>query len=340
MVTMRDVADRAGVSITTVSFVINNTKAVQPSTRARVSSAMTELGYRPNLLARALARRETRVVALVYPALDHRLTGSGIDFINAAAQAAVDLDHHLIVWPGSHDPDQILDLGRQGMVDGIVLMEIQMNDRRVEALRGASLPFTMIGRTRRHKGLSYVDIDFARSIATGYAHLDGLGHQHIVFVNGNLENPQYRQYGPYVRSAEAFSRLASRHGREPIVVQCEPTMAAAASIVDQVMAQRPQVTAMLIMNEVVGMGASRRLEQKGRSVPGDVSLVTMSGSDMASYSSPSMTYLQTPGPELGRMGVELLINQLAGAANGTGARSGQLVPCDLMIGDSTGPAPR
>lgn len=340
MATMRDVAGRAGVSITTVSFVINNTKPVQPATRRRIEQAMDELSYRPNLLARALARRQTRVVALVYPALDHRLTGAGIDFIDAAAQAAVDLDHHLIVWPGSRDPEQILDLGRQGMVDGIVLMEIQMNDRRVEALQGTTLPFTIIGRTRRHKALSYVDIDFVGSIAAGYAHLHELGHEHIVFVNGNLENPRYRQYGPFVRSARAFSREAVRHGREPITVHCEPTVDAASAVADQVMARHPRTTALLIMNEVAGMGVSRRLQQTGWSVPDQVSLVTLSGAEMASYSSPSMTYLRLPGPQLGRMAVELLVAQLPGGVNGTGARSGQLVPCELVVGDSTGPVPR
>ena len=336
MATMRDVADRAGVSVATVSFVVNDTKPVQPTTRARIEQAMVDLGYRPNLLARALARRRTRVVALVYPALDHRLTGSGIDFINAAAQAAVDLHHHLIVWPGSHDPDQILDLGRQGMVDGIVLMEIQMRDRRVEALRGAGLPFAIIGRTHRHADLSYVDIDFMTSIRLGYEHLNGLGHEHIVFVNGSQRNPQYRQYGPFVRSGRAFVRQSARHGREPVVVECEPTMAAAAEITDRVLAEHPRTTALLIMNEVVGMGVSRRLQEVGRSIPADVSLVTMSGADMASYTVPGMTYLRSPGPQLGRMVVELLVSTIEGHP----LPSGQLVPCELVLGGSTGPVRR
>ena len=75
MATMRDVAERAGVSIATVSFVVNNTKPVTAATRRADRGAMAELGFRRNVVARALASRRTRIIALAYPALEHRLAG-------------------------------------------------------------------------------------------------------------------------------------------------------------------------------------------------------------------------------------------------------------------------
>ena len=74
--TMQDVAERAGVSIATVSFVVNNTKPVTPETRVRIEQAMADLGFRRNVVARALASRRTRIIALVYPALDHGIGGA------------------------------------------------------------------------------------------------------------------------------------------------------------------------------------------------------------------------------------------------------------------------
>jgi len=74
--TMREVAEAAGVSIATVSFVVNNSKRVAPETRERIERAMTELGFRRNIVARALASRRTQIIALVYPVLEHRLSGS------------------------------------------------------------------------------------------------------------------------------------------------------------------------------------------------------------------------------------------------------------------------
>ena len=86
--TMREVAEAAGVSIATVSFVVNNSKRVAPETRERIERVMAELGFRRNVVARALASRRTQIIALVYPMLAHRLAGSVTEFITSAARAA------------------------------------------------------------------------------------------------------------------------------------------------------------------------------------------------------------------------------------------------------------
>ena len=136
MPTMRQVADHAGVSIATVSFVVNNTKPVTAATRARIEASMAELGYRPNAVARALASRRTRILALAYPARDHRLGGSGMEFMNAAAQAAGEHGYHLMIWPGSNDGPELTELVGQQLVDGVILMEVQLDDPRVAGPAG------------------------------------------------------------------------------------------------------------------------------------------------------------------------------------------------------------
>jgi DNA-binding LacI/PurR family transcriptional regulator len=88
MVTMRDVADRAGVSIATVSFVVNGTKPVSADTRTRIERAMADLGFRRNAVARALASRRTHILAMAYPALDHELSSSSLEFFTSAAATA------------------------------------------------------------------------------------------------------------------------------------------------------------------------------------------------------------------------------------------------------------
>jgi len=96
MVTMRDVAQRAGVSIATVSFLLNDTKPVTAATRARIEQAMVELGYRRNMVARALASRRTHIIAMAYPALEHRFGMSTAEFFTSAAEAARKQDYHLV----------------------------------------------------------------------------------------------------------------------------------------------------------------------------------------------------------------------------------------------------
>ncbi|WP_420813819.1 LacI family DNA-binding transcriptional regulator, partial [Phytoactinopolyspora endophytica] len=131
---MRDVAERAGVSIATVSFVLNNTKPVAPATRERIEAAMAELGFRRNALARALASRRTHILALAYPALQHKLGSTAMSFVTSAASAASNRDYHLVLWPVDNDGVELTELVRQGLVDGILLMEVLLDDPRVEAL--------------------------------------------------------------------------------------------------------------------------------------------------------------------------------------------------------------
>ena len=138
--TMREVADAAGVSIATVSFVVNNSKRVAPETRERIERVMAELGFRQNVVARALASRRTRIIALVYPMLEHPLGGSGSEFITSAAQAASAAGYHLVVWPVGNDRDELTALVGQKLVDGVVLMKVQLDDAYRQALVAEQRP--------------------------------------------------------------------------------------------------------------------------------------------------------------------------------------------------------
>ena len=194
--TMREVAEAAGVSIATVSFVVNNSKRVAPETRSRIERVMTELGFRRNIVARALASRRTQIIALVYPVLEHRLSGSITEFITSAARAASAAEYHLVVWPVGNDGSELAALVGQKLVDGVLLMEVQLDDARVAALLELDIPFALIGRTRDVTGLHYVDIDFDASVQMAMDHLATLGHHQIVLVNGSQGGESFASYGP------------------------------------------------------------------------------------------------------------------------------------------------
>ena len=207
---MKDVAERAGVSIATVSFVINNTKRVTPETRLRIEAAMAELGFRRNVVARALASRRTRIIALVYPALEHRIGGAIADFITSAARATSEADYHLVVWPISNDATELTELVGQGLVDGVLLMEVQLEDARVEVLRGLDVPFALIGRTRdAGPGLRGHRLRHHGRYAIGPA---GLGHRGIVLLSGSQEQASFRRYGPWEQGSRPTS---DRGGARP-----------------------------------------------------------------------------------------------------------------------------
>src|SRR5690349_19174196 len=126
--TIRDVARSAGVSSATVSYYLNDTKPLTPDTVRRIEQAMAELRFRRNPVARALASRRSRLIALAYPFSDGHESPSARHFIIGAARAASDRDHNLIVWPIDDDGPGLATFAEQGLVDGVLLMDVLVDD--------------------------------------------------------------------------------------------------------------------------------------------------------------------------------------------------------------------
>jgi DNA-binding LacI/PurR family transcriptional regulator len=334
MVTMRDVAQRAGVSIATVSFVLNDTKPVTAATREKIEQAMADLGFRRNVVARALASRRTRIIAMAYPALDHKFGFSAAEFFTSAADAARTRDYHLVLWPVGNDGGELTELVGQGLVDGVVLMEVQLDDPRVAILQQTGTPFALIGRTTTPDPLSHVDIDFDTTVEEAVRHLIELGHRRLVLVSGNLDDPRFHNYGPYVRAEAAYRRVTAELGIETVVLPCADSTRAGQEAAAAVVDAHPEATAVLALNEYAALGVVSGLSRLGRKVPADLSvLALLMAPEMAALSDPELTIMRTPGPELGQLGTEALIRQLEGAD----PLPPQLVPAKLRPAATTAP---
>jgi DNA-binding LacI/PurR family transcriptional regulator len=266
--------------------------------------------------------------------LAHRLAGSVTEFITSAARAASDADHHLVVWPVGNDGSELAALVGQKLVDGVLLMEVQLDDARVAALRELDIPFALIGRTRDVTGLHYVDIDFDATVRMAMDHLGELGHDRIVLVDGSEEGESFASYGPYVRSEVAYRELCAQRGIDPLVLRCRQTVRSGRDAAMELVATAPDTTAVIIADETAAAGLVAELARIGRPVPGGISVMSiMSSLDMAAMCNPPLTTVTAPGTELGSLGVQALLRQL---------NSGPPMPPVLRvgvlaIGESTGP---
>jgi DNA-binding LacI/PurR family transcriptional regulator len=335
VVTMQDVADRAGVSLTTVSFVVNDTKPVAAATRARVEAAMTALGYRRNVLARALASRRSRIVALAFPALSHRLGSTALAVVTAAASAANERGFNVVLWPVD-DAAQLEDYVAGGLVDGVLLMEVTADDPRVPVLQRLGTPFGLVGRTAAPDGLAFVDMDFAGMVAAGLDHLLGLGHQRVALFLGEL-GPALAGYGPVARTEAAYLDEARRRGLDPVVVRSAQDPRSGHVAAARLVADHPGVTAVLALNEAALYGFVNGLVGGGRSVPGSMSVLGLATSAEAiSTADPPVSAVVAPGPELGRRSVHMLLDRLADPA---AAVVHELLPGELHLAGSTAPPP-
>ena len=338
MSTMTDVARLAGVSVSTVSYALNGTRPISEQTRQQIFAAMAELGYRPNLVARALASKRSRIIALLFPIPERGLGSTELAFVSSAADAARENGYNLVLWSlTSHDPSELRDLIQEGLADGVVVMEVHLNDDRVDMLLESGFPFTMIGRTADPEGIAYADIDFARTTATAVEHLAALGHRHIAFLN-HSQAEFVSGYGPAVRADAAFHEVIAEMGLHGVTRLCRASPAAGFEAFSELLAAHPELTALVAMNDQAMAGVLQVIADRGWRVPADFSLLTMvSSARVAELMLPPMTFAAAPTAELGRHGVEMLIRQLEGASPDM---SHELVPCPLIVQGSTGPAPR
>ncbi len=335
MATMQDVATLANVSLSTVSYAINNTRPISAATRERIENAMAQLDFRPHAIARSLASRRSRILALTFPGTENRLGGTIMEFVTSAAQAARERDHHLVVWPYTPDQsDEMSQMSRQGLADGVIVMEVRLDDPRVRVLDAARVPLVMIGRTDESNDSRCVDIDFDATTEAAVGHLADLGHRDIAFLN-HSERSRDLGYGPTVRAHRGFLAAMARRGLTPRARWCDESPAAGRVAVGDLLDSEPGVSAVVAMNEDAMFGVLAELSARAVDVPGEISVLSIVSSPrIAEMTQPPLTTLHAPGTELGRLGVERLLDQLE---NRHIAAHPVLLPCVLEAGGSTAP---
>ncbi len=278
MSTMLDVAKRANVALSTVSYALNNTRPVSDETRQRIFKAMEELGYRPHALARGLASKRSRIIALLFPNPERGLGITELEFVTNAADTARENGYNLILWPSEmHDPNELRLFAQQGLVDGVIVMEVHSNDERINLLRGIGFPFSMIGRCADTDGIGYADIDFERTMQEAVDYLAGLGHKHIAFLNQS-QSAFNSGYGPVVRSEAEFAKAIQTAGLEGISRFCRPAPQAGYEACKELLAEWPGLTGLITMNERAVPGIMQAIADRGWRIPDEFSLIVIASS--------------------------------------------------------------
>ena len=221
-----EVARRAGVSRSTVSYVLSGKRSVTERTRQRVLQVIDEVGYRPNAVARALAHGETRTLGLVIPPLRHHLSSEQLQFVGAIADVAADHDYDILLSPSGGDRERAFDkLVGERRVNGIILMETGQHDERARKLAGSRFPFVTIGRTG-YDDHAWVNLDYSGLVSQGARRLHQLGHRHVALINRSSELLD-RGYGPAVRALKAFEGARAELGLTGPAMCCDDSPSAA-----------------------------------------------------------------------------------------------------------------
>ena len=338
--TLREFAAMVGLSPTTVSRALGGYPEVREETRARVEAAAREHGYRPNRRAAALATGRAMTIGHVIPAaLGHEVVNPVFgDFVAGAGEVygAAGYDMLMSTVSDGDEAGAYLRLAEQGAVDGVIVHGPRVDDDRPALLRRLGLPFVVHGRVSSEtEPYDFVDVENARAFAALTDHLLDHGHRRIALLNG-LEGQDFaarRREG--FDSALAGRGLASAHLASSEMTEAEG-FAAAAAMLDGPAPPTAFVTASLIL----ALGVRRALDARGLAMGRDVSVTTHD--DALGYignggDTPLFTASRSSVRAAGRRCAEMLLARIADPG-GTPAR--EVWPCPLVIGPSTGPAPR
>lgn len=338
MVTLAEVARHAGVSASTVSYVLSGKRPISAVTRRRVTASIEQLGYQPHAGARALASSRSRIIALMVPLRTDMYVPVMLEIAVAVATTARAHGYDVLLLTGEEGPSALRRVTGSGLADAVILMDVQLDDGRLPVLRTAGPPAVLVGLPADPAGLNCVDLDFRAAGALCVDHLAGLGHREIAVI-GESPGVYARHTGFAERTLGGLRSRAAEREVRMLHRPCEGSHDAVAGVLARILDERPRVSAFVVQNETAVEPLLALLRRAGRAVPEDVSVVAVCADQIAAQASVPLTSVAIPAQELGRRAVERLIARLTGRPDGEGAAGVELLTPVLTVRDSSGPPP-
>jgi DNA-binding LacI/PurR family transcriptional regulator len=309
--TLHDVARVAGVSIKTVSNVINDYPHVRPLTRARVQAAIAELGYRPNLSARGLRSGRTGVIGLSVPKLRENYFA---ELADAVIQTAQERGLGVVVEQTNELREteiQSITGGRLRFIDGLLFSPMSLGQDDVDLL-DVDFPLVLLGERIFGGPTDHVTMHNSSSAEAAIEHLIGIGRRRIAIVGQTNERPD-------VASSANLRLQGYRQALERAGIPFDPrlvrrtdkwTRQAGATATRTLLADDVDFDAVFALNDTLGLGVLRALGEAGVHVPTDVAVIGFDNVEESQFSVPSMSTVDPGRMEIARLAVDLLIERI------------------------------
>ncbi|MEO5833858.1 MAG: LacI family DNA-binding transcriptional regulator [Nakamurella sp.] len=306
MVTMRDIADEAGVSTATVSHVLNNTRRVNADTAAAVREAVLRTGYVNDGVARAMRTGVTRTIGLAMSAISNPYFG---DVVHSIEELLTQQDYSLLLADTHDDPDS----ERRAMADllrhrpaGVILAPSAHPEHALKAAAARDIPLVCIDRVL--PGVDFVGAENEHAVQRMVGHLIDIGHRRIAMVSGRrgLTTSEERIAGYTERMTRAGLPVTP-----DLILQGDSRGPVAQIAVTAAMSSPDPPTALVVGNNQMTIGTMRALRDLGLMVPGDVALVAYDDFEWSDLFSPRLTAVAQPEKEMAATAVSLLYDRMS-----------------------------
>lgn len=324
-ITIHDVAKRAGVSIKTVSRVVNRQGEISEETRARVQAVIDEMGYRPNILARSLVNQRSHMLGVVTWGLDFYAPSRIVVGIEQCARRlGYSLFLHLMADPASGNAQQILDTLAAHRVDGIIyaIPEVGGNHDWVQPALLADLPPIVFMNMQPRGGLHSVSVDNRLGGWKAARHLIEQGRKRIGAILGPAD---WWETGERFQGWKDAILQAGLEINARCIAQADWSVESGLAAMQALLEQAPELDAVFAASDDIALGALAAAARQGRRVPDDVALVGFDNIPQAAFFQPPLTTIHQPLARIGSSAVELLHRQIETSAAGAGSEPDSVI---------------
>jgi len=333
--TIQDVANTAGVSIKTVSRVINNEANVRDVTLRKVQLAIKKLDYQPNFSARSLAGTRSYRLGLLY---DNHSASYLVNIQNGALRTSRAEGYDLVIQPCDFsDPtlvDSILSTVSVKPVDGLILTP-PLSDTKplLESLDQLGIPFVLIAPADRSNDYRSVFTNDRQVCLEMTQHLVSIGHRRIAFLIGDPDHGAVANR--YVGYRDGLKRAGIKFDRK-LVVQGYNTFESGVKCAKRLLGRENPPSAIFASNDDMAAGVMKVAHEMGISIPGELSVAGFDDIPLASQIWPALTTIHQPMDDMAVRATSLLLRQLRGQEDD---ETGHTIPSTIVVRDSTGPCP-
>ena len=308
--TIKDIARESGVSLSTVSLVFNDNPRISQATRAKVLQTIERLGYQPNRMARALAWKHTRTIAVLVPQL--RRTFADVYFgeiVSGIYDRASKLGYKILLEVSRAEfieQKQYFQLYDQKFIDGILFVGANSRHRFVAELADGTRPFLLVNNYSKEYDLNYVVSNYRYGAWQATQHLLRLGHRVLGFIAGGLAEIQTSQ-----DILAAFKEALAEQNvsfRADLVADGWLTEEGGMKAAEELVKRDADMTAIFALNDKMALGAMKKLSEMGLRVPQDIAVVGFDDIPQASYAIPGLTTVHQPLYDIGKLACERIID--------------------------------
>jgi LacI family transcriptional regulator len=333
MATMKQVAQRAGVSISTVSHVINNTRVVSSDVRERVQRVIDEMRYIPSAVARSLKNDKTDTIGVLVPNSSNPYFAELIRWIE---EATFQRGYNMILCNahgGAQKQTAYLRLLMEKRIDGLVLVASGADDEQDLMLRHDAVPIVQLERALPGLDADLVLAGQEEGAWQATRHLIGMGHRAIACVSGPADLPRARERVAGYLRAMGEAGLPVAPGR---IVHDAFTSAGGNAAFARLLGQPHPPSAVFVTSDLMALGALCAAGRAGVRIPAELSIIGYDDIDGAVYTNPPLTTVAPPKRDMARLAIEQLIERIKGSAAPLRATA---LAGTLVVRASTGPAP-